>query len=85
MELSTKYATNSGKITANWTLQQKEILLDLILDEKREGTIGIDNSIKKPVWTRLEHSFALKTHWSYDRQQLQTALHNMKKNTKCSS
>ena len=78
-ELPTKYALTSSKITANWTMQQKEILLDLILDEKREGTIGIDNSIKKPVWTRLETQFAIRTHWSYGRQQLQTALHNMKK------
>jgi hypothetical protein len=52
------------------------------LDEKRAGTIGIDNSIKKPIWTRIENHFEEKSGIHYDRQQLQTAVNNLKKNSK---
>jgi hypothetical protein len=68
----------TNKVTANWTPSLREVLIDSLLEEKRLGTIGIDNSIKKPVWTKLESEFHRRTGVNYDKQQLQTGLNNMK-------
>ena len=64
---------------ANWTDKQKECLLDLLLEAKKKGEIGQDNSIKKAVWTAINTAFNNQFHVNYDKAQLQTCLQNMKK------
>jgi hypothetical protein len=42
---------------ANWNEKQKTILLEILVELKKSGDIGQDNSIKKAAWTTILQQF----------------------------
>ena len=64
---------------ANWNEKQKTILLEILVELKKSGDIGQDNSIKKAAWTTILQQFNFQAGVAYDKAQLQTCLQNQKK------
>jgi len=64
---------------ANWSDKHKELFLEILLELKKNGDIGQDNSIKKAGWTTIVQEFNKAANVNYVKEQLQTCLQNMKK------
>jgi hypothetical protein len=60
-------------VTASWTLERENILIDAILHELSENGRPNDGSNFKAVaWNRIANAFAAKAFVGYNKQQLQS-------------